>query len=55
MILPSQGVMVVWDWKWLDNKINRISETSSEGMATINLAMGSCSDANQFGDECFLR
>jgi len=39
--------------KWLDDKINCISETSSKDIAAINPAMESCSDANQ-SDECSL-
>jgi len=52
MSLPPQGVAVVWDWEWLDDEIDCISETSSEGIAAINPSMESCSDADQSSEEC---
>jgi len=54
MSLPPQGVVVVWDWEWLDDKFDYISETSSEGIAAINPSMESCSDADQSSKECSL-
>jgi len=41
--LPAEGVMIVWKWEWRDD-IDRVSETSSEGIAAINPDIGSCSD-----------
>ena len=35
--------MIVWKWEWRDD-IDHVSETSSEGIAAINLDIGSCSD-----------
>jgi len=55
MSLSPQGVAVVWDWEWLDDKIDYISETSSEGIAAINPSMESCSDADQSSEECSLK
>jgi len=52
MSLPPQGVAVVWDWEWLDDEIDYISETSSEGIAAINPSMESRNDADQSSDEC---
>ena len=51
--LSPQGVMVVWEWEWLDDEIDHISETSSEGIAAINPALESCSEGHS-DDECSL-